>query len=87
MLLVEKRPIVDRVASGLGRVDVLSGGFGRFVLYVEEPTPFGPVEYVICDKIILPMDCVPDAIMLASQACAVTLVGTVKKLLLPAYMH
>lgn len=87
MLLIEKRPIVDRVSSGLGRVDVMSGGMVRFVLYIEEPISGAPVQYVISEKIVLPIDAVPDGILLASQACALQLVGSVKRLVLPAYMH
>lgn len=87
MRLLEKRHVRDDIASGLGRVDLIGGGLARFVLYVENRLEDGTIEYEVIAKIVLPIDAVPDALMKASHACALTLVGTVKKLMPDATVH
>ena len=80
MRMVEAVAVQDVFASGLGRVDILAGGFARFILYSERSTDDGPV-YVVAARIVMPVSAVPDAILQATKATAVGLVGVAE----PAY--
>jgi len=87
MLMVERRPVADDVVSKLGRVDLIGGGMARFWLVIAHVCNDGSIEYRVRRKIVFPVEEVPDAILMASQACAVSLVGSVKRLLPQHLMH
>jgi hypothetical protein len=56
MKLTELYAVQDVFASGLGRVDVLGGGFVRFVWYVERKLDDGTTENVIVASVIASID-------------------------------
>lgn len=81
MKLIELYAVPDTFCTALGRVDILSGGFARFVCYVERQDEDGVVENVVVANVVMPLVNVPDAILLATAATATSVVDAVKKLL------
>lgn len=67
--------VSDIFASGLGKVDVLGGGASRLTFYAEHQLDDGSIEYRVAARIVVPTSSVPDAIMLATRASAVALMG------------
>ncbi|WP_135918326.1 hypothetical protein, partial [Mesorhizobium sp. M4B.F.Ca.ET.150.01.1.1] len=63
MRLTEPAVVADIFASGLGRIDILNGGFARFVMYVERPREDGSIEYRVVAKFVMPLTAIPDAIL------------------------
>lgn len=59
MKLVDLYAVTDTVVSGLGRVDVLHGGWARFVWYVERKNDDGTVDNVIVNSIVMAIDTIP----------------------------
>lgn len=56
MKLVDLYAVQDTVVSGLGRVDILHGGWARFVWYVERMNSDGTVDNVIVESLVMPID-------------------------------
>jgi hypothetical protein len=82
MKMVEVYAVQDTFTSGLGQVDILPGGFARFVLYVERRyVEEGVVENQIVARIVMPLSAVPDAILKASTATATGVIESVKSLM------
>lgn len=69
MKMVETVAVQDVFASGLGRVDILAGGFARFILYSERSTEDGPV-YVVAARIVMPLESVAAATSMSEDAVA-----------------
>jgi hypothetical protein len=53
--MVELYAVQDVFASGLGRVDILGGGFCRFVWFVDRNGCDGIPEQVIVASVIMPI--------------------------------
>lgn len=83
----DAKHIRDTLCSRLWKVEILGGGLGRFILTVDTVKDDGSPGQDIVAKIVLPLDAVPDAIIKASTACAVTLVGSVKRMLPASPLH
>ena len=65
----EPVPVADVFASGLGKIEKLSGGCLRIYLYAEQ-APLdgeGPVEKQVVAKIVVPASALPDAILMLTQ--------------------
>lgn len=75
MKVVEPFAVLDTFVTDLWRVDIMSGGFARFVLCVERPGETGEMEMRVAAKIVMPVSSVPDAIMKATQAAALGTMG------------
>lgn len=75
MKIVEPFAVQDTFVSELARVDVLSGGFARFVLCVGRTAEDGTQELRVTAKLVMPIGAVPDAILLAMKATAIELIG------------
>jgi len=55
MQLIEPEGCHDIFCNGIGRVEMLSGGCVRVVMYVEHRLPNGLTEYVVACKLIRPI--------------------------------
>lgn len=83
MKLVELYAVPDTYCTGLGAVEILPGGAARFTLYVERNIDDAVLNVVVAN-IVMPLDMVPDAILKATAATIVNVVGPVKKMM-PAH--
>lgn len=54
--MVDLYAVTDTVVTGLGRVDILPGGWARFVWYVERRNDEGTIENVIVDSQVMALD-------------------------------
>lgn len=70
MKLVELYAVQDVFASGLGRLDILAGGFGRFVWYVERASADGTIENVIVASVIIALEKVKEGRAMVEAAIA-----------------
>lgn len=75
MKVVEPSAVNDIFVTDLQRVDVVRGGFARFVLCVVQAGGDGQPEMHVKVKIVMPMDSVPDAIMKTAKATALGALG------------
>jgi hypothetical protein len=61
----------------LGRVEVsMDGGFARFLLCVTRFDADGTTEERVAAVVTMPISAIPDAILKATEATALALVGT-----------
>lgn len=59
MKMLELFAVQDIFATALGRVDILQGGFARFVWFVERKCDDGTTDNVIVASIIMSADTIP----------------------------
>ena len=76
MKIVEPFAVPDTFVAELGRVDIMRGGFARFVLCVDRTGADGTPELHVAAKIVMPVSAVPDAILQATKATALAAIGT-----------
>lgn len=72
VLFTEPIAVADIFASGLGRVETLTGGNMRFTFFVEQVAPLGgEKEWIAVERLVLPTDAVRDAVLsiLAALKC------------------
>ena len=55
--------VTDVFASGLGRIEPLSGGNMRFTFYAEQTSIDGEKEHVIVQRLVMDVDAVRDAVL------------------------
>lgn len=68
MKLVELFAVPDTVVTALGRVDILHGGWVRFVWYVEHQNPDGSSDNVIVASIVMAAEMVPQNRQITDEA-------------------
>lgn len=80
MHMIEPIAVIDCFTSGLGAVEILTGGNARFILYVDQTNAEGEIEHVIVQKTVMHVDVVPDAIAMTWAALGVAFVQRVTRL-------
>lgn len=64
--LLELKVVQDIFATGCGKVEIL-GSCARFWMYVDQEAPNGSApDRVVVAKIMMPIECVPEALRISS---------------------
>lgn len=70
MKMIELFAVQDTVVTALGRVDILTGGWGRFVWYVERKDEDGVIENIIVASFVMAFDTIPAVRQVIDEARA-----------------
>lgn len=70
MKMIELFAVPDTVVTALGRVDILQGGWARFVWYVERKDEDGVIENIIVASFVMAFDAIPAVRQVIDEARA-----------------